>query len=364
MKTGQRVRKWLGQFTAQASLVSVVALGLPGTAGAADVTVDCDGPGPADFGTINDALAALSLEGPNTIFVLPGLCVENVVIDNRERLTIDAPDGGLNIVPADPDQPVITIRDSRSIVLRTLSADNGNAVGYVITSSSGVRLEGNHSNSNGNGGYFVDDHSSVDFSSHTTTAYGGTGGTGLLVARGSFALVQAATLTGNAAHGIVCRDGSTCHLDGNVVIEDNGAYGLAAVNNSLIRMVSNTGPNSVHGNGSGISLAGNSRAVLTGPSGNSVTANNGPGIELDTNSSLALLNTTVSNNTGPGVSVLRNSVAGIVDGFGTNTISNNGGANLACDATSLLYGNLNGISKIACTRIERAMGPPRPGTVN
>lgn len=356
METRMHIR--LHQLAVQASLVAITAMGLSGTVGAAEVTVDCDGPGPADFGTISDALAALSLEGPNTIFVLPGTCVENVVIDNRERLTIDAQ--ALNIVPADSDQDVVTIRDSRSIVLRALSADNGNKNGFAISSSSGVRLEGNHANSNGSSGYLVEDHSNVSFFSHAT----GNVAVGLLVARGSFALVQGATLTGNGAEGIVCRDGSTCHLDGNVVIENNGGAGLAAVNSSLFRVVSATGPNSVQGNGSGILLAGISNAVLTGPNGNSVTGNNGPGIEVESISNLALLNTAVSNNTGPGVTVLRDSVAGIVDGFGTNTISNNGGANLVCDATSLIFGNLGGISKLDCKQIEREMGPPRPGMVN
>jgi hypothetical protein len=284
------------------------------------------------------------------ISVLPGTCVENIEINGWERLTIEAPDGNVSVVAANPDQPVITIFGSRGVSLRALGVNDSNAHGIGIFTSSEVRLEGTHSNSNGNAGYEVNDQSSVYFFAHATE----NAGAGLLVTRGSLVFVEAATLTGNSGTGIECRDGSTCHLDGNVVIENSGGAGLAAVNSSLIRAVSNTGPNSVHGNASGIFLTGNSRAVLTGPSGNSVTANNGPGIQLETNSSLALLNTTVSNNSGAGVTVLRHSVAGIVDGFGTNTISNNGRANLVCDATSLIHGNLSGIAKIACTNIERA----------
>ena len=349
MKTDQTFRRWLSQLTVQASLFAAATLGLAGTAGAADVTVDCDGPGPANFGTISDALANLSLEGPNTIFVLPGICVENVAIDNRERLTIDAPDSNLTIVPADPDQPVIHIRDSRSIVLRSLGANNSNFHGIVVTSSTGVRLEGNNTDLNGTGGYSVDDHSSVYFSSNTTT---GNGGAGLLVARSSYARVEGATLTGNAGAGIECRDGSTCHLDGNVVIDNNGGAGLAAVNNSLIRVVASTGPNTVQRNAGGISFSGNSTVVLTGPNGNFVTDNNGPGIALEQSSNLSVNNSTVSNNSGPGVTVLRHSMGGF---FGSTTIRNNGGANLKCDATSLFHGDaLGGISKIDCRNLERS----------
>jgi hypothetical protein len=359
MKTGQRLLKRLKQFTAQASLISVVALGLPGTAGAADVTVDCDGPGPADFASINDALLALNREGPNTIFVLPGTCVENIGIQKFEWLTIDALDGNLHIVAADPDRPVFEIWDSYGITLHALAAYNSNHFGIVISTSSGVRLDGSHSNSNAAGGYLVDDNSSVYFSSHATD----NGGEGLVV-RSSFVLVEGANLTGNGRSGVVCRDGSTCRFNGNVIIGNNGGSGLAAVNSSLIRMSSNVGPNTIHGNASGIYLTGISNVVLTGPNGNSVSTNNGPGIHVESMSNLALLNTTVSDNTGPGVSALRNSVAGIIDGFGTNTVSNNGGANLACDSTSILHGNLNGISRVDCARIERAVGPPRPGAIH
>lgn len=356
METGQGLLRRLSQFTARASLLSVVAFGLPGIAAAADVTVDCDGPGPADFGSISDALAALSLEGPNTIFVLPGSCVENVVIHNRERLTIVAPDGNVHINPADPDQPVITIGDSRGIVLVALAAYNSNQNGVAITSSSQVQLF-MHSIDNDAAGYFVESSFSVYFASHAT----GNGSDGLFVWEGSEVLLESATMTGNGGFGAICRDGSTCVLKGNVVVENNSSVGLVAVNNSLIKVSSLSGPNTVQGNAFyGIYLARNSVADLRGDYDNLVTANNGPGIHLESNSSLGLFNSTISNNTGPGVEVLRSSAAEIV---GTNTITNNGVANLACDSTALIHGNLSGISRVNCGRIERVVGPPRPGRI-
>lgn len=359
MKAGERLFERLGQFTAHAFLLSVVALGLPGTVGAADVTVNCDDPPSADFGSISDALSALDLEGPHTISVAPGTCNENVVIDKRERLTIEAPDG-VDIVSLDPEGTVIHIRDSRSIVLRSLSA-YGAEIGFDIVASSAVRLEGNRSIGNTGFGYLIVDQSSVYFFSHALD----NGRVGVLVTRDSYVAVEEAEVTGNGRAGIVCREGSMCHLAGNVVIEDNLDIGLAAVNNSLIRVESIHGPNTIQSNASGILVLGNSIVTLTGANGNLVNANNGPGIEVETNSSLTLVNSTVTNNSGPGVSVRRNSVAGILDGFdSSNTISTNIGANLACDSTSLIHGNLTGIPGIDCNRIEREMGPPRPGIVN
>jgi hypothetical protein len=327
------------------SFVSLAALGWCAAAAATDVTVDCDGSEVADFGSITAALAQLSPEGPHTIAVRPGLCVENVLIEDRERLTIEAPDGNVNIGPADPDQDVITIRDSRDIVLRALSADNGNGNGFAISLSSGVKLDGNHANSNGSDGYVVDDDSSVYFFSHAAS----NGGAGLVVARGSFALIEGAILTGNGGDGLVCRDGSTCQLTGNVLIEDNGGIGLAAVNSSLVRATAAEGPHSIRGNASGVFLAGNSQVLFIGSNGNSVTDNHGPGIEVHTNSSLAAFSSTVSDNEGPGILVRRNSIGELT---GSNTLLNNSGANVRCDSSSFIAGDLVGISKIECPRIQ------------
>ena len=361
-RTGHRFPERLRRLSARALLISWVAVALPGIAGADDVTVSCDDPDSADFGLISDAvsyLSQVSLEGPHMITVAPGTCNEFVVIDKMERLTIEAPEGVDVVYPDDDGGTVINVRDSRNIVLRGLTA-TGAEIGFDIVASTAVRLERNRSTGN-TFGYFIVDQSSVNFFSHALDNER----VGVLVTRDSYAAVEETEVSGNGRSGIVCREGSMCNLAGNVVIKDNGDIGLAAVNNSLVRVEAFHGPNTVESNNFGVLALGNSIVVFSGEHGNSVSANNGPGIELQMNSSLTLVNSTVSNNSGPGVSVLRDSVARILDESGTtNTISSNIGANLVCDTTSLLYGDLTGISRIDCKRIERALGPPRPGTVN
>ena len=126
--------------SAYLSAALIAAIGFSTFGRAAEVTVDCDGSDPAKFNSISAALEFVSLEGPNTIIVRPGLCIENVVVDSRERLTIIAPDGQVIINPVDPERPVVHVLNSRDIFLRLLAADNSNAAGYAITASTAVRL--------------------------------------------------------------------------------------------------------------------------------------------------------------------------------------------------------------------------------
>lgn len=289
MKTNLKSLKWVFQFAWWAFLVSAVALALPGAADAATVTVDCDDPGTADYDTINDALAALSLEGPNTINVLPGNCVENIVIENRERLTIDAPDGQVIITPADPDQQVITIVNSRGIVLRTIAANNSSRNGIVVSLSSGVLLDGVATTQNGDNGVWVGDHSSVYFFANADQ----NGNRGLFVAEHSYALVQGANLTNNSSGGIVA--------------------------------------------------AGNSRLEMLG--GNSVTNNGGIGVVVRDNSSATLSGNTITGNSREGVVVAFLSSTRL---SGPNTITGNGNSDLACSTSSLAYGNASGVGKLLC----------------
>jgi hypothetical protein len=67
---------------------------------------------------------------------------------------------------------------------------------------------------------------------------------------------------------------------------------------------------------------------------------------------------TISNNSEPGVRLVRESIGHF---FGPDTVAGNGTASVACDATSLLAGDLSSLSNLACNRIEREIGPPRPG---
>ena len=56
---------------------------------AADLQVVCPGGGPGVYSSINAALSALDSQGPNSITVA-GTCNENIFLDKRERLVIQA----------------------------------------------------------------------------------------------------------------------------------------------------------------------------------------------------------------------------------------------------------------------------------
>ena len=92
-------------------------------------------------------------------------------------------------------------------------------------------------------------------------------------------------------------------------------------------------------------------------SGN-ISGNQGSGISAEQLVDFGLNNTTISNNTGDGVHIRRISIGQFVT---ANTITGNGGASVSCDTTSLVVGDLSTFSKIACSQIERTLGPPRPG---
>ena len=92
-------------------------------------------------------------------------------------------------------------------------------------------------------------------------------------------------------------------------------------------------------------------------SGN-ISGNQGSGIAVGQLVDFGLSNTTISNNTGDGVHIQRISVGDFV---AANTITGNGGASVSCDTTSLATGDLSTFSNISCSRIDRAVGPQRPG---
>ncbi len=270
-------------------LVLAAAVLLPAALPAAEVTVDCDGDQPPfDFTGINDALAVLDLEGPHTISVKPGNCVENILIEGRERLIIDAPDGNVIITPADPNQDVITISNSHAITLRTIAANNSNQNGIVVSFSSGVLLDGTATTQNGANGVFVGNHSSVEFAQSATA----NGNRGLVVAEHSYAFVHGATLTGNSGGGIV------------------------VVGNSRMEMMDN-----------------------------SVTNNGGIGAVVRDNSSVALSGNTITGNSSAGVVVVFLSSARFL---GPNTITSNGNSDLTCSVSAFAYGNPSGIGRLLC----------------
>jgi hypothetical protein len=182
----------------------------------------------------------------------------------------------------------------------------------------------------------------------------------------------------NNGGGLQFQTGSTAELFGQNTIQNNGAFGLAVEASSvtfhpLFTNGANTGstitghssagitvsrageltldgPHSVTGNGSspatnagGIRVE---RSTLTLLDGATVSSNVGIGILADANSAIVLGPTaSTTNNTGTGIRLKHKSLVGLTAPI---TIHGNGNSNIACDSTSLAYGQLSGITGVQC----------------
>jgi parallel beta-helix repeat protein len=165
---------------------------------------------------------------------------------------------------------------------------------------------------------------------------------------------------GNSQEGVLLYGSSMISLTNNT-IENNAWTGvlIAASNAGISR-------NTISGNGSGpgalstggLIVAENS-AVQIGDS--AITNNTGPGILATANATLSMLaGNTVAGNSEQGVRLERLAVGRFL---GASAIASNADADLECDWTSLVAGDLSGVQRIRCARIERDYGPPRPGRV-
>jgi hypothetical protein len=148
------------------------------------------------------------------------------------------------------------------------------------------------------------------------------------------------------------------------VVEGHATLGVNVVRLGELTM---SGPHQIQNNGTATAdpiLRGGirvNRSSLTLFNSVHISNNVGPGIRADFNTGTSVgNNVTVSNNTEEGVRVGEQSVADFVPPF---TVAGNGQASISCDTTSLVFGDLTGITNIDCSRIQRAAGPPRPGRV-
>ncbi len=332
---------------------------LPGAAQAADVTVDCTGGTPGAFTSITAALSTLDLQGPHTIFLLPGQCVEKVRIIDRERVTIDAsPLGNAFVVSPDGSVPIV-ISGSHGISLIQMGATGSDFAGVRIDRHSEASLLGMSINGNAGNGVVVSEGSTVNLESTTLE---NNGGHGVNVVQDSVATFFNVVSQNNGASGIRCAQGAVCFLNGSVTSQNNGVAGLTVVNGARAQVESDDGPNTFQGNGfAGIAVARNAIAGIFGAQRTFVQNNPGLGFDVEGNSSLLLFDTTVANNGQQGLSALRIS---LTEFGGNNTFTGNGTANLSCDSTSLFSGDLSGIQNVSCMRIERTKGPARPGKID
>ncbi len=355
-------------------LILMAALFLaPGSAQATNVNVNCD-----TGGSINAALAGLDLVGPHTISVT-GTCAEQVGILGRERVTIQAPEGQTATINAGGGVALFVSR-SHNVVLRRLVLTGGfaglflregsqaavesltlenNQYGAGVFANSTLFISSSSVRNNGIFGVFVVASSMTELTTDVAVEQNGDAGVAILdtSAGGVFNSI----IRNNHGLGILLLRASNLILGGNTIV-GNGATGLRVSETSHAEMSANTIRNNGGGDPSspgGLMLTEQGEAFLEG--GNDISNNTGPGVFASANATFSSGGgNTIINNTAEGVSLKRQSVGQL---FAADTISGNGGPNLACDTTSLAAGELTGVSNIRCMRIERELGPPRPGRI-
>jgi hypothetical protein len=357
-------------------LVAAVALA-PASAEAENVAVDCSA-----GGSINAALAPLDLQGPHTITVV-GTCVDIVAIVDRERITIQAPPGQTATIrrPAGPGAPAaIFVSGSSGVILTRLvltgpanglllnrgsdvnvlqvTSENNGIHGMVVIGNSNLIVNGSIIRNNTGIGILGQDSSVVPVSGGTVID--GNGGPGVLFINNVSSSFIGNRVERNGLHGIMLFHSSTMDIV-NSTIAGNAWVGVLITEDSHADTVGNI----ITGNGAGAGslaagfvVAENSGAYV----GNStITNNTGPGILASTNATLSLnAGNTVSGNSEDGVRVERLSVGRLL---GAGAYASNADADFECDTTSLVVGDVSGVADVRCSRIEREHGPPRPGHV-
>jgi Right handed beta helix region len=332
---------------------------LVGPARATEVTVNCQQPGVS----IQAALNRLNPVGPHTIWVT-GTCRGPVTIHQRDRLTIQAPDGQVATIDGGSDPYAIDIGGSRNVTLRRLAIEHGSD-GISIHDDSLVWVEDCSVDNAANNGMVVLSNSTLSLIASTLED---NPGRGLRVMQGSQASLvgrgQSHVLIRGSDYGVYCTESSACLLDGLVTIEENN-YGLAVTRSSAARVSATRGRNTVRRNWSaGILVNLNAFAAFSGTD----VEENGLGFQVDQNSSLVVTDTAVRDNTGSAFSI--SLMAHVLFATG-NVVAGNQDFAFECDVTSelVLYEGYAFMPRdLHCNNVwvgteGTRPGDPRPGRI-
>jgi len=349
----------------------------PANVQAAEITVGCVGaPAGLMYPTIAAALASgLDRSAQNTITV-QGTCTNEDlrIVDYTGNLTIQGPAGGVATIEQDQTDcdispashanlPVLTLIDSVQVTLRRLVIRGGRGVSIDDSGmiASGVTVEESRSTAIGlsntswlmlNGGTapnFIQDNcgtaisvslaSTVNLNSNNTIR---NNLQGLLVS--GRANLNPNTVPGSTLlielhrdQGVIVEEQGRVDINGQVIIQNNATNPTTAFDHAAV----------VIGKGGTLNVNG---------SGLQIVSNNGPGIwaymlsKVQMGTALAGANVTISGNAEEGLRLEQMSVAW---SFAGSTITGNTGADVTCDKTSLLFGNVNGISVNKCANTEK-----------
>jgi hypothetical protein len=265
------------------------------TAGAADVSVDCN-----KKGSINEALAKLSPTGPNTVRV-SGACNENIHIQGFDRLTLIG-DGNASITGTTADVAVVLAgAGSDEFRLENITV-NGTTPrpGVLCGNFSVCRLV-------------------------NVTVQGSTGAG--VVFRNSSGSIQGGAIQNNREG--LSLSASRVDIGGAAEIRNNTQRGITAVAGSVLII-------------DGASIANNGFDGIALETGSAMTANNlsvtgnqGGGIALNNTSSLRMANSSITGNTSPGLFIGNLSFVRLLGG---NTVTGNatvqGEVDIRCNAST------------------------------
>ena len=350
-----------------------------------NLTVDCGG-GPADHSSINAALAVLDPTVPGHTITVTGTCDEGdegsgVEIRNFDQLTLQAPEGQTATISqpilacGDPGfRRVLQIINSTDTNLRRLTIRGG--VGMRVSNSTIARFEDLMIDQSKRHGVEVAGGSVVNFGNerlapNSENVIQDNCLVGVTIDSTSVAIFRGDnTIEGNR-DGVQVGSGGFARFapgtDGDVTfftmtIRNNELRGVNAFGQSGVRItgltiIENNGmtadpddPEFDNRAGVRVSFGADVRVLgVVDEPGPEITNNDGPGILATFQTKLLLENSTIMFNTEEGVRLLNMSAANSVGG---NTISDNGVDDITCDSTSLLFGDLTGISSIFCRNVE------------
>jgi hypothetical protein len=202
----------------------------------------------------------------------------------------------------------------------------------------------------------------------------GNGGTGILAGPDGHVFLQSTlptVISNNGGDGLAFQQGSTGRIDGQNTIQNNGVLGVRVESSTVTFFGDSTGNTTITGHTFGVGVSSGGELTFDGPhqitgngnltneggihversslnlqNGATVSSNIGIGILGDAHSGIVLGPTaSVTNNSSTGIRLRHQSLVGLTTPV---TIQGNGGGNIACDSTSLAYGQLSGVTGVQC----------------
>lgn len=255
------------------------------------------------------------------------------------------------IIRNNGDFGILVGDSSLVVVMSPIQITNNNGSGAVAFSNGYIKFQstGGHL-IEGNAGFGVvaDTEGHVFLQSNLPTVIRNNGFAGLAFSRGSTGRLDGQnTIANNGANGVLVESSAVTFV-GNSAGSTITGHGSAGVVVSRGGELTFDGPHNITGNGNPTDGAGIrvERSSLTLQNGATVSNNIGTGILGDANTGIVLgPSASVTNNSSAGIRLRHKSLVGLTAPV---TIQGNGGANIACDSTSLAYGQLAGITGVQC----------------